>query len=370
MLDNRTEAVLSAAVRDTALPRVALVAASLDILGGQGIQAQALMDGLRADGYAVDFIPINPSFPPALRWLRRLPYLRTLLNQVLYLPSLFRLHRARVVHVFSASYWSFLLAPAPALLLARILGKRCVLHYHSGEAEDHLARWGVLVHPWLRLADEIVVPSGYLSRIFSRHGYHTRVVRNVVDTTRFHYRERRPLRPRILSVRNLEQHYRVDVTLRAFAALKRLLPEATLTVAGYGNQERALRRLAASLGLDGVRFLGRVEPVDVPALYEDADLFVNSAVIDNQPVSVLEAFAAGLPVISTGTGDIAAMLGDGDRGLLVPPDDPDALAAAMAALLECPERAWRMARRAKRETDRYTWSRVRGEWAAVYGVAP
>ena len=142
--------------------RIAVVAPTLEILGGQGVQARALVDGLRSDGWDVRLIPINPSFPPGLRWIRRRRYLRTILNQVLYLPGLYRLVRADIVHVFSASYWSFLLAPAPALLAARLLGKRVVLHYHSGEADDHLGRWGRLVHPWLRLAHEIVVPSDYL----------------------------------------------------------------------------------------------------------------------------------------------------------------------------------------------------------------
>lgn len=348
------------------LPRIALVAASLDILGGQGVQAEALRKGLADEGYTVDFLPINPPFPRGLRWLRRLPYLRTGLNQLLYLPSLFRLRAAKVVHVFSASYWSFLLAPAPAMLMARMLGKRCVLHYHSGEAEDHLRRWGRRVHPWLRLADEIVVPSEYLRRVFAGHGYRAQVVRNVVDTTRFRYRERRPLQPRLLSMRNLEPHYRVDVTLRAYALLKTRYPQASLTVAGYGSEAAALRRLADSLGVGDVHFLGRVEPPDVPALYAAADIFVNSAVIDNQPVSVLEAFAAGLPVISTASGDLAAMLAGGDRGSLVPGDDPQALAQAVTELLEYPERAWRQARRARREVERYDWASVRGEWAAVY----
>ena len=140
--------------------------------------AFSLLERLRAEGYAVDFLPINPVFPAGLRRLRRLPYLRTVVNQVLYLPSLWDLRRADVVHVFSASYWSFLLAPVPAMLAARRFGKRVVLNYHSGEAEDHLARWGNLVHPWLRLADEIVVPSVYLQEVFARFGHRARVIRD------------------------------------------------------------------------------------------------------------------------------------------------------------------------------------------------
>jgi glycosyltransferase involved in cell wall biosynthesis len=346
--------------------RVALVAASLDILGGQGIQGAALAEGLRRDGAEVTLIPINPPFPPGLRWLRRLPYARTLLNQALYLPSLALLRRFDVAHVFSASYWSFLLAPLPAILAARLLGRRVVLHYHSGEAKDHLARWGILVHPWLRLADEIVVPSEYLRGVFELHGHRARVIPNVVDPSRFRYRERRPILPRLLSIRNLEPHYRVDNTLRAFAILRDRHAEATLTVAGYGSEERRLRRLARSLGDRGIRFCGRVEPEAVPGLYDGADIFVNSSVVDNQPVSVLEAFAAGLAVVSTPTGDIAAMVRDGDTGLLVPPDDPRALAGSIAGLLESPERARLMARRARRAVEAYAWPGVRDAWARVY----
>ena len=80
----------------------------------------------------------------------------------------------------------------PAMLVGRLFRKRVVLHYHSGEAYDHLANWGIFVHPWLRMADRIVVPSEYLREVFSRHGYRTRVIRNIVDTTRFRFRRRDP----------------------------------------------------------------------------------------------------------------------------------------------------------------------------------
>jgi L-malate glycosyltransferase len=350
--------------------RIAFVAPTLGILGGQGIQAATLADALRKDGWALDFIPINPGFPRGLRWLRRVPYARTLLNEALYVMRLPSLRRADVVHVFSASYWSFLLAPAPAILAARCLGKRVVLNYRSGEADDHLARWGVLVHPWLRLVDEIVVPSEYLRAIFARHGYRTRVIPNVVDLSHFRYRERGAPEPRLVSTRNLEPYYRVDNTLEAFALVRARYPEATLTLAGFGREERRLRRLAASLGSDGIRFVGRVEPSAMPGLLDGADIFVNSSVVDNQPVSILEAFASGLPVVSTGTGDIASLVRDGETGLLVPPDDPAALAKAVTMLLEQPERAAGMARRARREIETFTWSHVRALWAGVYAERP
>jgi len=351
---------------ETGRPRIALIAASLDIVGGHGVQALALAEGLGRDGYAVELIPVNPRFPLGLRWLRRCAYVRTVVNEALFLPSLRALRQADVAHVFSASYWSFLLGPVPAIEAARQMGKRVVLNYHSGEAADHLGRWGALVHPWLRRADEIVVPSEYLREVFAPHGYRARVIPNVVDTTRFGYRERGPMRPRLLSTRNLEPHYRVGHTLEAFRLIRARYPDATLTIAGYGSEEGRLRGLAAALGNDGIRFLGRVEPALMPDLYADHDIFVNASVVDNQPLSILEAFAAGLPVVSTGTGDIAAMVRAGERGRLVPAGDPGAMATAVVGLLEDPEGTRQMVRRARAAAEAHTWPHVRQAWAAAY----
>jgi glycosyltransferase involved in cell wall biosynthesis len=348
------------------MTRIAIVAASLDILGGQGVQANSLVDALNGDGYRAGLLAINPRFPAGLGRLRQLPYLRTVVNQALYVPGLARLAAADVAHVFSASYASFLLAPVPAMAAARSLGKRVVLHYHSGEADDHLTNWGVLVHPWLRLAHRIVVPSVYLRDVFQRHGHDALVIPNVVDLSKFTYRDRTPLRPRLLCTRNFESYYRVDVVLDAFARLLETEPTATLTLAGYGSQEPRLREMAARLAPQSVRFVGKVNPADMPALYAAHDIAVNASVLDNQPVSILEAFAAGLPVVSTPAGDIPSMIRQGITGLLVPPVDAAAMTKAVCMLLGKPAMAAAIARTANTQVNRFTWPAVRDAWAAVY----
>jgi L-malate glycosyltransferase len=350
-------------------PRLLIVGPSLDILGGQGMLAAQFVDALRRDGYDVRFLPVNPRFPAALAWMRGVRGLRTILNQLLYLPSVaIAAARADVVHAFSASYWSFLLAPAPALVAARVCGARAVLHYHSGEAADHLAHWGARVHPWLRLADAIVVPSDYLSKVFGEHGYGTRVLPNAVDVDRFRYSERAG-GERFLSARNLEQLYGVDVIIRAFAALTRTHPHATLTIAGDGSQAEPLRALAASLGVPGITFIGAVDPADMPRVFDRADVLVNASRIDNQPVTIVEAFAAGLPVVSTAVGDIPAMLGDGAYGHLVEIDDVTGLARAMQATLLDPAGTAAMAQRAATRVGAYAWPAVRDGWRALFGPA-
>lgn len=351
---------------EDALPRVVVIAPSNRRIGGQALHAATLVESLRRRRYDARLLPIDPEFPGALSWCRRLPFIRTLINQSLYLPSLWQLRRADIVQASSASYWSFLLAPVPAMLAGRLFRKRVVLNYHSGEAEDHLANWGALVHPWLALAHEIVVPSAYLRQVFASHGYRTRVIHNTVDTSLFTYRVREPLRPRLLSIRNFEWHYAVDQTLHAFAMVKREYPEATLEIAGAGRLESDLRALAQSLGLDGVRFLGPLPAAAMPSVHDRADIFLNSSVIDNQPLSVLEAMASGLPIVSTGVGDIANMIEDGVTGAIVPERDPAAMAAAVLSLLREPRRAQDMAARAHARLARYSWRQVGAEWSALY----
>ena len=350
----------------TNVSTIAMVAPSLNIVGGQSVQATLLAKQLRDSGYDVEYVPIDPPFPPWMGWLKRLRYLRTLANEGVYLPSLVRLRRAHIVHIYSASYWSFLLAPLPALLMAKRLRKPVVLNYHSGEAEDHLAHWGRLIHPWLKLVDEIVVPSEYLRRVFAAYGYRARVIHNTIDIERFRYRVRLPLRPSFLSIRNFEWHYGVEQTIRAFALLKTAYPDATLSIVGSGSQEAELKGLCRSLRISGIRFLGAIEPAKMPSVHDGADIFLNSSLIDNQPLSILEAAASGLPIVSTGVGDIVNMLEDGVTGTIVPERDPAAMAAAAALLLEQPDRARSMASRAYERLDRYSWSRVRSQWSMLY----
>lgn len=353
-----------------ATTRIAVVGPSLDILGGQGIQAAALMEALRSEGFDIVFVPVNPRFPNALSWLRKIPYMRTVFNQILYRHELRRLRDVDVVHLFSAAYWSFLLAQVPAIKAAKRYGKSVVLNYHSGEAEDHLKHWGRRIHPWLKRVDRIVVPSVYLKQVFARYGYSAQVIPNIIRLDQFNYRTRSPLKPHILSVRNLEPIYRIENTLSAFALIKKKLPEATLTIAGYGSQESALKNIVNQSKLTGVRFIGRVEPNEIASVYDEADIFINSSVVDNQPVSILEAFAAGLPVISTPTGDIVYMIKDQENGMIVPADQPGQIASAVFWLLEHQHEANLMTTAARTDVDRYTWPHVRGDWAMLFRREP
>ena len=347
--------------------RVAIVAASLRILGGQAVQAQRLLDGWRADpDVHAWLVPINPVPAPPFDRLLKVRYVRTLVTQLWYWPLLLReLRKADVVHVFSASYTSFLLAPLPAILVARLLRKPVVVNYRSGEAPDHLRRSRV-ARAALRHVDLNVVPSRFLEDVFASFGIQATIVANTIDLSRFTYRERRPLRPRLLSTRNFEPLYNVACTLRAFARVQQRYPDATLTLVGAGSQEARLRALATDLALRHVTFTGAVEPSAIPRYYADADIYVQTPSIDNMPGSVVEAFGSGLPVVATNVGGVPAILTDEVHGLLAPDDDDEAVADRICRLLENPERACALAAAARETCDAYRWPEVRRGWLAVY----
>ena len=350
--------------------RVAVVVASLRILGGQAIQAQRLLNGW-ADDPDIDawIVPINPIPPKPFDALLRIKYVRTIVTQLCYWPLLLReLRRADVVHVFSASYSSFLLAPLPAVVVARLLGKPVLLNYHSGEAEDHL-RCSWIARTTLRhQVDVNVVPSPFLRDVLKQFGIDAAVVFNTVDTHEFTYRardlQRRPLT--ILSTRNFEPVYNVACTLRAFAIVQNRFPDVSLTLVGSGSQQQALERLDDELGLRGVRFAGRVAPENVPAYYAIGDVYVQTPAVDNMPLSVLEAFASGLPVVSTRVGGVPTVVTDGVHGLLAPDNDADAIAAHVIALIERPGFARQLAESARAACAQYDWHRVRDSWLEIY----
>jgi glycosyltransferase involved in cell wall biosynthesis len=272
-----------------------------------------------------------------------------------------------VVHVFSAAYTSFLLAPLPAVIIARLLGKPVIMNYRSGQAPYHLSRSAV-ARAVLRHVDRNVVPSRFLRDVFRPFGVDAEIIPNIVDVDRFAFRPREPLRPKILSTRNFENLYNVSCTLRAFAVVLREFPNATLTMVGDGSAAASLRALASQLGLTDrhVRFVGAVPPEDIWRFYSDADVYLQTPNIDNMPSSVLEAFASGCVVVSTNVGGVPAIVTHDVDGVLVEADDHEAAGAQIVRLLRQPDLARALATRARWHAERYRWNAVRAQWLSLY----
>ena len=348
--------------------RLLIVAPSFDILGGQSVQAARLLEQLNKEpSLEVGFLPINPRLPGVLSYLQKIKYVRTVVTSIAYVLSLLvRVYKYNVIHVFSASYFSFVLAPTPAILISRLYRRKILLNYHSGEAEDHLRRWRRTAIATIRLVDSVVVPSEYLVRVFAAFGLKATAIYNLIDTSKFRLRERSPLRPVFLSNRNLESHYGVDRVLRAFKIIQQEIDEASLTIAGDGSQSRALKTLAKDLDLQNTRFIGQVDPAAIADVYDATDIFLNGSEIDNQPLSILEAFSCGLPVVTTDAGGIPDIVEDRRTGMVVARGDYSEMAKRAISLLNNPSLSKQIVDQARRECLKYSWDAVRDAWMSVY----
>jgi len=347
--------------------RVTFVAPSLRYVGGQSVQADLLVRNWKDDpDVEASLLSVDPSFPYGLRWAQRVPFLRTIVREPLYALSLWKkLKDIDVAHIFSASYSSFLLAPLPAWLITRRQGKRTLINYHSGECRDHLERSST-ARRVLKKTDQLVVPSGYLVDVLGEFGLSARAIPNIVDLTQFSFRRRRPLRPHLICTRGFHSYYCVDVVVLAFAEVQRTFPDAQLDLVGGGPLEAEIRNLVNDMKRAGVNFKGVVAHHEIGRFYDQADIFINASRIDNMPISVLEAFAAGTPVVSTEPEGMHYLVEHGRTGLLSPMGDASALARNVIRVLQDSELAERLVANARQELQRYCWPVVREQWLEVY----
>ena len=347
--------------------KVAIVGPSYRYVGGQSVQVDMLLRSWRNDQeLQAYFVPADPEMPRLLRWATGIPFLRTLLRQPLYCRILWKqLKTADIAHVFSASYWSFLLAPAPAYWIARKLRKKVLIHYHSGEAPDHLRRSRV-ARRILKSANCVVVPSGYLCAEFAKFGIQAKSISNVIDTAEFAFRSRSPLRPHIICSRGFHPYYAVEDVVRAFSSIQAQYPAAVLYLLGSGPNEHGIRQLVSALGLSNVKFTGPIPHARIAAYYDRADIFLNASRLDNMPVSILEAFASGTPVVTTAAGGIPWLVEHNRTGLTCEPGNWTVLAEYVLQLLRNPVLASQLAANAREELKKYQWESVRKEWLAIY----
>lgn len=325
---------------------------------------------LREDGATVDVIQVNAPYSP--RWIGRLKGIRAGFRLIPYLARLWRSSsRVDLYHIMANSGWSWHLFAAPAIWMAKIAGKPVIVNYRGGEAEAFFDKALAWVKPTMDQADAIIVSSDFLGAVFGKRGWHARIVPNIIDMDRFGAAPRpvsaSPLAPRILVARNLEPIYDNETALRAFRIVKRSFPAARLVIAGSGPLRKALEMLTAELGVKrDVTFAGRVENDDMAKLYREADLVVNPSLADNMPISILEALACGVPVVSTNVGGIPKLVEHDKTAVLVPPQRPEEMANAILAVLSDPVKASRLRAAGTESVCQYTWPKVRLRLLDVY----
>ncbi|NOZ50195.1 MAG: glycosyltransferase family 4 protein [Chloroflexi bacterium] len=334
--------------------------------GGVSVQCEMLSAQLTAAGARVTRINTD------VRWLRqagRLGHLLLPLAQVLWL--LWQMLRSRnewqVLHVHVASWWGFM--PAVVGLMAG-RRRRLILSTHGGAAAAFLQRWQWLVRSVLRRYHAVLTLTPTQAAIFRQHGISADIVPNIVPVERFHFRLRGPLTPRILWLRQLEPRYRPHDALDVLLQVQQQAPVATLSLVGGGDMRCEIGRRIEEESLQGVYLHGPARSHEIPTLYAEADIFLNTSAIDNLPLTLIEASASGLPIVSTDAGAIPDLISDGVNGLLAPVGDTRLLAQHIVQLLNDPARAQQLSRAARRNAERFSWRQIAPYLARAYALNP
>ncbi len=193
---------------------------------------------------------------------------------------------------------------------------------------------------------------------------------NPVNLAAYEARVRRSVGPRLVWLRSFHEIYNPTLAPRVVALLAREFPAVRLTMVGRDKGDGSFHRTreaAAALGVaDRITFTGGVLKRDVPDILRRGDIFLNTTDVDNTPVSVLEALASGLCVVSTNVGGVPHLLEDGRDALLVPAGDAEAMAASVRRLLEDPSLAERLSRKGLRKAERFDWSLVMPQWESLF----
>jgi glycosyltransferase involved in cell wall biosynthesis len=267
------------------------------------------------------------------------------------------------VDVYSGA--AFVWAEAVCWTLRRA-GKPYVLTLHGGNLPAFARRWPGRVRRLLASAEAVTAPSAYLREQLRPFRRDIKLQPNPLDIGRYEFRLRAAPQPRLVWLRAFHRMYNPALAPAVVARLAPEFPELTLTLTGPDKGDGSLqnvREVAERLGVaDRVTFAGAVEKRGVGGRLNGGDIFLNTTNVDNTPVSVLEAMACGLCVVSTNVGGLPYLLRDGEDALLVPRNDVGAMAAAVRRVLTEPGLGARLSSRARRKAEECDWGNVLPQW--------
>jgi phosphatidyl-myo-inositol alpha-mannosyltransferase len=199
-----------------------------------------------------------------------------------------------------------------------------------------------------------------------------KVIPNGVDVARF--RDAVPIArwqdgvSNILFVGRHEPRKGLLELLKAHRILRKTGCNCRLLIVGTGPQEREARRYVLTSRMSGVEFLGRVSDEEKAQLFRTADVFVSPATGgESFGIVLLEAMAAGAPIVASDIHGYKGVLKRGEQGLLVPPRKPKAIAAAVAQLLDDPDLRAQMSVSGRERAEEFSWARVTAKVEAYYG---
>ena len=293
-------------------------------------------------------------------FLARLPRLIDMITTVISLRSKYRV---ALVEVYSGM--AFLWAEAVCGLLKR-LGKPYIAVLHGGNLPAFANRYPQRVNKLLSNAAVVVTPSNYLQVELQQYKQEIIQIPNPLDIRKYSFHLRSRPEPRLIWLRSFHRIYNPLLAVRVLNLLRESYQNVHLAMIGFDKGDGSLQKVEEYINDHGlqnhVSIVRGVPKNEVPEKLSKGDIFMNTTNIDNTPVSVIEAMACGLCVVSTNVGGIPYLLHDGEDALLVPLNDAEAMANAIRRILTEPGLAERLSHNARKKAEQFDWSVVLPQW--------
>lgn len=267
------------------------------------------------------------------------------------------------VEVYSGQ--AFLWAEAVCLIL-NFIRKPYVLTLHGGSLPEFSKKWPLRVKMLIKSATRVTTPSRYLYEKMRPFRDDLVLIPNPINMVAYPFRLRRKVSPNLIWLRKFRDIYNPSLLPKVVDLLAKRDVDVHLEMIGPDSGDGSLKMtkdLAKNLSImDRIDFTGGVPKENVPANLERHDIFINTTNIDNTPISVIEAMACGLCIVSTNVGGIPYLLDHGRDALLVPPNDPQAMADSVHRIVAEPDLAEQLSRNAQVKAQRFSWDLILPMW--------
>ncbi len=242
---------------------------------------------------------------------------------------------------------------------------------HGGSLPDRLKSGKRVCKQLFGNSKVNISPSNYLKHFFELEGFKVVTIGNNIDLSSYKLKKRTSFSPRLLWVRSFSVIYNPLLAIRVVEKLKKTYPKVELCMIGPVKDEsyQGCVDLAKELGVEeNVVFTGKMSKQQWHKKSEEYDIFINTTNFDNTPVSVIEALALGLPVVSTNVGGLPYMLENDVNAILVNPDDVDAMCNAILSIINDFEKTQQICDNGYELVRQLDWDVIKEKWKKLFGV--
>ena len=250
--------------------------------------------------------------------------------------------------------------------LARLLSIKYIPILHGGNLPNRIKRSKRMSDMIFKNSYKNISPSNYLKKAFEEQGYKVDHIPNVLEIDEYKFKKRESLRPKLLWVRAFKHLYNPLLAIEVANNLKKEFSEVQLCMIGPfidDSFEKTQEKVKEYGMTDDVEYTGTLSKEAWIKRSEEFDVFINTTNFDNTPVSVMEAMALGLPVVSTNVGGMPFLIENNVDGILVEKENVEEMTNAIKKLFETDAIA--LANRARSKAKSFGWEQVKVKWFEI-----